>query len=235
MWLRRWGWGFVGALVGARALGMVLQADQWLRDPGLLLRPDKGGSVSFGAVLGALGAVWGYGRWRKLDVWALADSIAPIAGLALGFARLGCFMQGCDYGRITGWGWGVRYPVDTPAFKGHLRNGFVGEFQLLSLPVHPVQLVLAGFDFILFLVFLLRPSLGRVEGGFGGRRALLLALVYFGGRFGVEFLRSPYTAPMFGFLNLGQWFCVAGALCVWWLWRRRGQGKPMIAKGDVGG
>jgi phosphatidylglycerol:prolipoprotein diacylglycerol transferase len=213
------GLAFVGGLVGGRLLGMVFQARQLIAEPALLLRPDKGGSVSFGALGGAALGLWLWARWRKRDVWSLADALAPVAPLGLGFARVGCFIHGCDFGRITGAAWGVRFPAGSPPFRAQLKHGFVGEFQLLSLPVHPLQLLLAALGFGLFIAFTARPDLGR--GPWTGRRALTVAAAYFIGRFTLELLRSPWASPAFGFLNLAQWVCVAGLLITWWVWRSR--------------
>lgn len=210
---------FVSGLVGARVLGMLFQAPELISDPGLLLRPDKGGSVSFGALGGAALGLWAWCRWRKLDLWRLADTLAPLAGLGLGFARLGCLMHGCDYGRITSAPWGMRFPAGSAPFRAQLKNGFVGEFQLLSLPVHPLQLLLSTLGFGLFAFFSLRPQAGL--GPWTGRRALTIAAAYFIGRLCVESLRSPWASATFGFINLAQWMCICGLIGVWWAWRHR--------------
>ena len=210
---------FIGALAGARLFSAAVNYERVLNDPTVLFSANRLGSVSFGALLGGCLALWSYIRYHRLDLWRYADALAPAAGIGVGFARLGCFAHGCDYGRITDWGWGIRYSVEAPAFRGHLSNGFVGPYQLLSLPVHPFQLLLSGWDFLIFLVFAAAPRLGS---GRAGRRALMVGGAYFGGRFVLEFLRSPYTSPMVGFLNLSQWMCATALVVLYILSRRRG-------------
>lgn len=204
-------WTFLGALVGSRVLGFLARIDLVVADPRVLLDPRRTGAISFGALLGGGLVFWLYSRRHKLDLWRYADAMIPAAGLGLFFARLGCLMHGCDYGRITALPWGLRYGPGTPAFEAQVEHGFIGGYQLLTLPTQPLQLVLASWSLVVFLVFVMRPALGR---GRLGDRALLAGGLYFGGRFVIEFLRSPYTSPVIGFLNLAQWLCVVSLIVI---------------------
>lgn len=199
---------FVGAIVGSRLLANLVNTGLWLDAPWRLLDLRRPGSSSLGALAGGCLGFWLYARrTMRLDPWRAADAIAPAAGLGLAFARLGCLAHGCDFGRVTGLAWGVRFPQGSPPFVAQLEHGFVGPYQALSLPVHPFQLVLAGVDLALFAVFATRPALGRSDTL--GSRALWLAASYFAARFVVEFLRSPWTSPTIGVLLLTQWICLA--------------------------
>ncbi len=209
---------FIGALVGSRLLGAVLRVDLWTTNPLALLYPRQSGSVSFGALLGGALALWYLARRWEMNPWRFADAMAPAAGLGLFFARLGCFVHGCDFGRVTSLSWGVRYPSGTLAFKVHVEAGLLGPYQLESLAVHPFQLALAFFDLGIFVVFALAPRWGSAR---AGDRAFLVGAVYFAGRFALEFMRSPHSAPVLGALNSAQWFCVVGLLFLYVAKRRQ--------------
>jgi phosphatidylglycerol:prolipoprotein diacylglycerol transferase len=88
---------------------------------------DSGGMVWYGGLSLATIAV-ALVAWRKgFRLFALADIVAPalLAGLAVG--RIGCFLNGCCYGRVCDLPWAVPHPL----FVG------VGEHQVM---VHPTQL-----------------------------------------------------------------------------------------------
>jgi len=218
---------FVGAVVGSKLMGSVMRPDIWLHDWTALFDPRRGGATSFGALLGGCLGFWLY-CWRaRQDLWTYADAMVPAAGLGLFFARIGCFVHGCDFGRITSLPWGVRYPADSMAWNTQLDEGFIGPHQLLSLPVQPFQLMLAVFDLGIFVAFLLMPNLGRGRGP--GHRALIAGFVYFGGRFVLEFMRSPWSAAMVGFLNVAQWMALLSMVVLFALWRARGQSASGVA------
>ena len=75
-----------------------------------------------GGLIGGILATLVFARWLRVSFWRVADLFAP--GLVLGQAigRIGCFLNGCCYGRATdsflgmylpghGVGWEVRYPT----------------------------------------------------------------------------------------------------------------------------
>ena len=74
------------------------------------------------------------------------DAIAPVAGLAIAVARLGCFLSGCCFGRVCSLPWGLRFPPGSRAYQYHLITYQLPKDQLATLPLHPTQLyfMLAG-------------------------------------------------------------------------------------------
>jgi len=199
-----------GAVVGAKAMGNLERVDLWWSQPSRLLDPNLGGATSFGALLGGAAVLYLYLRRRHIDPWHVADTLAPLALLGLAFARLGCFLQGCDYGRFSQVPWAVRFPRGTPAFAAQSDAGLLGPYQNLSLPLHPFQLYLVYFDLALVLLFIAWPTLGRRRGS--GRRAFLLAATYFSGRFALELARAPSAITTLGPLNLAQWLAIGTLL-----------------------
>ena len=62
----------------------------------------SGGLTMYGGVLAAMVGRRGiYLRRRRVRVPAMADVVAPSLGLGLGLTRIGCFLNGCCYGKPT--------------------------------------------------------------------------------------------------------------------------------------
>ncbi len=174
-------WGLVGGVLGARLAEWAQHGEALRRDPLLLLDPTQGGRTVLGGIAGGTIAVvlarrrLGI-RHRTGDAFALA---LP-AGEAVG--RLGCYFNGCCYGRAATLPWAVWQ-------HGALR--------------HPTQLYSAVFCLVLFALL---ASLRRRPWPEGRLFSLYLAL-YAAGRFTLEFWRQP--PPGAGWLTLAQWACLA--------------------------
>jgi phosphatidylglycerol:prolipoprotein diacylglycerol transferase len=80
-------------------------------------------------------------RRLHLPMWTVADALAPSVALGTMFGRVGCFLNGCCYGRPTKLPWGVVYPPDS--FPG---------LEFGDTPIHPAQLYFAIGGLLLFLI-----------------------------------------------------------------------------------
>ncbi len=193
----------VGALVGAKALLIVLDPVGFFRNPlGFL----GAGGVFFGGLLGAVGASIWFFRSRGIPVWTGGDLMAPSIALGHGIGRLGCFAAGCCYG----------IPSDgLPAvtFTDPYANQVTGV--PLHTPLHPTQLYEAGIEFALFGLLLWMAARRRFE----GQLFLTWAIVYSVARFGVEFLRGdPRGFVLDGLLSTSQfaglWILLAALIAL---------------------
>ncbi len=124
------------------------------------------GFVYYGGIVLALPvAVLLVRRWR-LDPWKVLDAGAP--GLALGTAvgRIGCFLNGCCFGRPTDGPFGVVFPPGCLAGEA-----FPGT------PVHPTQLYMS-LDSLLIaaLLIVLDRRWGRFDGVIIGAYLILTGL-----------------------------------------------------------
>ncbi|MEX0787642.1 MAG: prolipoprotein diacylglyceryl transferase family protein [Anaerolineales bacterium] len=106
--------GLAGGLIGAR-LGYLAWHLGYLRlHPAEILAFWHGGLDWFGGVLGGLLGVWVYSRTAGRPFLELADGLAA-PGLVLGLAAwLGCWVDGCAYGRIAPAGWWA--PISPDSF-----------------------------------------------------------------------------------------------------------------------
>jgi phosphatidylglycerol:prolipoprotein diacylglycerol transferase len=150
---------------------------------------------------------WLYCRKNGLDLFEMADLFVPAIPLGYTFGRIGNFINGELYGRVTAAPIGMMFPL---APGSQLR--------------HPSQLYEALFEGIfLFVVLWSLRHRFRVPGA-------MLALYLFGYgtvRFFIEFFREPDVHLGFVFiaLSMGQILCllmIAGSvLLMMYLYRRR--------------
>ena len=59
------------------------------------------------------------GLWKKGKFWSIMDLAGLCVPLALAFGRVGCFLNGCCYGKPTTLPWGVVFPTAAPLVARH--------------------------------------------------------------------------------------------------------------------
>ena len=127
----------------------------------------------------------------KLNFWLLSDLIVPVVPLGYTFGRLGNFINGELYGRITTVPWGMYFPLD-PAHQ--LR--------------HPSQLYEALLEgvFLFIVLWSLRKKV-RISGCLFSFYLIGYGLV----RFFLEFFRQPdqQLGLILGPFTMGQILCLA--------------------------
>jgi len=214
-------WSILAVLVGGR-LGYVLFYDlgYYLSHPlavilpfsteqGLHFTGFRGMSFHGGALAVALVTIV-FCRKRGIRITEFGDLLVSAVPLAYTFGRLGNFINGELYGRVTHLPWGMSFP-EAPGAA--LR--------------HPSQLYEAFFEgIVLFiLIWWLR---GRVQRP--GRLLGIYLVGYSAFRFGIEFVREPdaHLGFVAGALTMGQVLCLvmgaAGLILL--LWNRKSNRKP---------
>ena len=164
------------------------------------------GRAAYGGLLGAMLAVAVYLHFARQPLGAFFDRVAIGTGLVFAAVRTGCFLAGCDYGRVTASRFGVHFPPGSLAALDHAARGFVPA-GARSLPVHPTEL----YEALLGLAaaaaawwFLFRARRGRRD----GRAFLAWLAVYAGGRFAIEFLRGDETRGVYLGLSTAQYISI---------------------------
>lgn len=94
-------WIMGGSILGARLLYVLVQPQDYISQPWRILFVWEGGLVYYGGLIGAGFTAYFWMRKQGLPPWHLGDCLAP--GLAIGqaFGRLGCWFNGCCYGRAS--------------------------------------------------------------------------------------------------------------------------------------
>jgi phosphatidylglycerol---prolipoprotein diacylglyceryl transferase len=101
----------LGGLLGGRLLFVVINWRDYAGGPLWdVLNIAEGGLAFQGAL--AAGALSGavLVRIKKLSFWRVSDLIAPYLALAQAIGRIGCFFNGCCYGKETAGCCGVTFP-----------------------------------------------------------------------------------------------------------------------------
>jgi phosphatidylglycerol:prolipoprotein diacylglycerol transferase len=129
----------VASILGARALYVLEHLSEFRREWGSVLALWQGGLTLYGGVI--LGTMVGLATARRLGMpmWTVADALTPSFAIGTAFGRVGCFLNGCCYGRPTRLPWGVVFPPDS----------FAG-LEFGNAPVHPSQLYFALAGLLLF-------------------------------------------------------------------------------------
>jgi phosphatidylglycerol:prolipoprotein diacylglycerol transferase len=187
-------WAMVGGLVGARLLFLLLRLDRVIDDPSVIW--DLAGStISWGAYFGGgLGFVLYFARQREV-IWPYADAVASALGLGPFIARFACFLNGDDFGTLSGLPWAVTYPEGSYPYASHVTLGLIGPSASHSLSVHPVQLYLALNGLALFVLF---SWLWRRRQFRPGALFFLYWVAYGMTRFGLEFFRGDLNRKFVG-------------------------------------
>ena len=195
----------LGVILGGR-LGYVLfyKPGHYAAHPAEIFAVWQGGMSFHGGLIGVMTAM-AFAAWRqRIDYLRLMDFVAPLVPLGLAAGRLGNFINGELWGRVTDVPWGM-------VFRG------AGD-----APRHPSQLYEFALEGVaLFILLWWYSSTPRKR----GEVSALFLIGYGSFRFIAEFGREPDA--FLGFLALGmtmgQWLCVpmiAGGVALF-AWARR--------------
>jgi phosphatidylglycerol:prolipoprotein diacylglycerol transferase len=214
--------GIVAGIWGGHILGQVYYGTDGR--PWFWLRFWSGGDAQYGALIGGALAVVICALLCRLSLARLGDVFAPAIALAVAIGRVGCFLNGDDFGRVSHLPWAVRFPPGTEAFDAHLARGWTTSTDAWSLPVHPVQLYCTLIWLGIFLLLLVHRRNQRP-----GECFALFLMAHGMGRMVEQFFRGDFQ-PVLGPLSLTQLISLALILaggCLWLVVVR-------IAKGQRG-
>ncbi len=206
-----------GLIIGARLFSSLLyegSAYYWLH-PWLIFWPFQNGvfvglpGMSYhGGLVGAVVGTYLFSRKYKFSFLHIGDILVTAIPLGYTAGRLGNFINGELWGRVTTVPWGMVFPSSS---RFSTKIGWVREFadsigmnyqigDLISLPRHPSQLYEALFEgIILFLImyFIIQPR--RKWNGF----SIAWYLIGYGViRFIIEYVRQPDS--QLGYIINGQ-------------------------------
>ena len=173
-------WGFLGA----RLFYVIQNFSYYAVEPLKILAVWEGGLIFYGGAISSFLGLWIMVRKKNWPFWKTLDFLVPYGALTHAFGRVGCFLNGCCFGKPCDLPWAVRFPE-------------------LPYAVHPTQLYEALYDLVLFAFLIKRRKQARFE----GEIALLYFLLYGLGRYLIEFLREP--GWMWLGLTSNQWLSIA--------------------------
>lgn len=220
----------LGALVGARLL--YLLGARVPAKPAVWFALGEGGLSGYGALFGAcLGGALALRRHRaSREVRSWFDVAALGALLTVAVARIGCYLQGCDFGRplsARAPGWLARlgaFPRPTsgapsPVWVEQVVRGHLGRDSAFTLPVHPTELYEALGALLLLALLLLRRRVQRRH----GELFVLATLGYAVLRFVTETVRGDADRGLVWRFSVSQWSAALSVLLALFFWRRIAQ------------
>lgn len=188
-------WLIIGVIAGARIFYILFyNLKFYILNPFEAIALWHGGLSFHGGLVGALVVGFIFCKRKKISLLKLADiCVIPLA-IGLGLGRIGNFLNGELYGRVTDLPFGFKFK-DAEGFR------------------HPSQLYESLKNFFIFFVLWFNRNKEHKDGFLFGLFLMLYGLL----RFLIEFVREPEIYV--GFLTMGQTLSLPlffiGAYMVW--------------------
>lgn len=199
-------WILVGGIAGARILFVLLELPYYTEHPLQIFMINQGGLSFYGSLLGGyIGGIW-YAKRKKIDVWPIADAMAPWLAMGYSIVRVGCLLNGCCYGLPTHVPWAMKCAAED------------------SLLRHPTQIyaLLASLGIFFLLKF------AEKKKPFHGFVFWLYLGVYSIARYVIEIYRDSQILA-FGWLRTTQVACIGLLILAGWRILRGYQRKERVA------
>jgi phosphatidylglycerol:prolipoprotein diacylglycerol transferase len=163
---------FITGIAGARIFYVISNLSYYAHSPLEIIMLQKGGLAWFGGLIaGALSGIL-YLKFKRLPIFKIADLLVPFVALGQAFGRLGCFLNGCCFGKESSYG--IYSPVQ----------------EAVLIPTQLYSSLLLVFIFIILRVLQERPHKE-------GQIFFAYLLLYCAKRFFIEFFRGDSPAFLF--------------------------------------
>jgi len=169
----------LSGIIGARVFYVLLNIKYFIYHPFEMFMIHRGGLVFYGAFIIALLSGIIYAKIKKLPILDTADLLAPFVALAHSIGRIGCFLNGCCYGKPTDSDLGI-----APSSHSILK-------------LWPTQII-SSLGTMLIFALLLWLQKRRT---FKGQIIALYFILYGFFRFGIDFLRGDLYPVFYSFTS----------------------------------
>ncbi|MFH1825640.1 MAG: prolipoprotein diacylglyceryl transferase [Candidatus Firestonebacteria bacterium] len=176
---------FIGSLVGARLLYVLVEFKQYIERPLDIFKVWEGGLVFYGGLIGGLIIFFWYVKKYNFKVWKIIDIFTLGLVLGQGIGRIGCFFSGCCYG-IKSNKFGVIF--------SNLKD---------EIPHIPTQIIESIGLFIIFTILINTKK--KLDG-----EIFIKYIFYYGSfRFLIEFIRGDSRGPLlFSLISISQFVSI---------------------------
>lgn len=175
---------FISGIIGARLFYIFMNSGYYLKNPLEIPMLQYGGLVWFGGLfLGTLSGML-YLKKVNLPVSKMADLLVPFIALGQAIGRIGCFLNGCCFGKVS------------------LHFGLYND--ILKPPLIPTQIYSSFFLVVIFIILRFLQERRHKD----GEIFCAYLLLYSTKRFFMEFWRGD-TEPIFWGLTLFQVISIA--------------------------
>jgi phosphatidylglycerol:prolipoprotein diacylglycerol transferase len=202
-------YGALGVILGGRVGWVLFYSDTSLLEDPLLPFKVQGGGMSFhGGLAGVFIAMFYFKHKTKKGFFEISDFVAPLCAIGIGSVRIGNFINGELWGRLTDKPWAMIFPDSLP---DHLWNQPLERLQELNsqgaldaFTRHPSALYEAFLEgFVTFIIVWFIAKRFKRPGIVSGTFLLCYAI----SRFTVEFFREPDENRgyiLFDWMTMGQ-------------------------------
>jgi len=171
-------WGLLMGIIGARVFYILFNLTYFQENPREVIMLHHGGLIWYGGLFFALCFALVYLKINKLPTLKTLDLCSSYIALGQAIGRIGCFLNGCCYGKPVSWG------IYFPSHNARL---------------HPTQLYSFVDLLVIFLILRWRQRSSKVDGAV----ICLYFLLASAERFIVEFFRGD-SSPVFLGLTVFQ-------------------------------
>lgn len=222
-------YGAIGVIVGGRLGWVLFYNDVPLLDDFLLpFRVWEGGMSFHGGLVGVVAAMFYFKHKTGKRFFQISDFVSPLVPLGIASVRIGNFINGELWGRLTDKPWGMIFPQSLPAalhpdtLSKTQWQQWYEQGRMAAYARHPSPLYEAFLEgFVTFIVVWLAARYATKRG-----TATALFLISYGlGRFTVEFFRQPDANRgfiAFDWMTMGHILTLPLLLFgIWILWSQR--------------
>ena len=175
-------WVALAGVIGSRIFYIALNFDYFMESPSELVQIQHGGLAWQGGLVFGFITAFFYLKSKKISILPFLDLACPYAALGQAIGRIGCFLNGCCFGKPVAWG---------PYFSVH------------DAHLHPTQLYESAG---LVIIFFILKSLNTKWRGTGVFLVYFMLAAFL--RFTVQFFRDD-SDPIWTGLSVFQWVCLA--------------------------
>jgi phosphatidylglycerol:prolipoprotein diacylglycerol transferase len=200
----------VSSLLGARLFFVLVNLEYYKSHLLDAFKVWEGGLVFYGGLICGFGAAAWFLKKHKIPLWKTLDILSPSLALGIALGRVGCFLNGCCYGKLGG-AWGVCFPgkENPPAFSQQVLDGLIPPTAAYTLPVIPAQAYDALVNLAIFCLLVFLEKRKKPDGFL----FLFFILLYSLNRFIIEGFRYyEQNFIVFGIVTLSQLISIALAL-----------------------
>ncbi len=137
----------ISAIIGARLFYVFYHWSEFSGNLLAIFNPFGGGDTIgiaglnlYGGLIFAIGFGLLYVRLKRVKLPETLDLFAPTIALGTFLTRIGCYLNGCCFGKQCNLPWGVTFP-----------EGSIPYSIFHSHPIHPTQLYMSLFGLVLFV------------------------------------------------------------------------------------
>ena len=98
-------------ILGARVFYVIQYFENYRDNLFSIFKVYEGGLVYYGGLFAAIVTLFVFARKHHLSFFNILDIVTPSTILGLGFGRIGCFLNGCCFGKVAPHlSWAVQFP-----------------------------------------------------------------------------------------------------------------------------